>query len=85
MDERESKRMCSELDGGMAPFMDERIACSQPEYAMRGAVASKEVTPVVDFDPDTLCFSQPARADAMLLSQDVNSASSQVGLVCLIF
>lgn len=50
----------------MAVGMDERQACSQPQMSVKEP--RPLVSAAVDLDPDTLCFSQPAKPDHLLLA-----------------
>uniref|UniRef100_A0A2P2HZS5 non-specific serine/threonine protein kinase n=1 Tax=Hirondellea gigas TaxID=1518452 RepID=A0A2P2HZS5_9CRUS len=61
-----SKRICSELDNSF-PVCVERMACSQPQPSVKAAF-SQHLTAADDLDTDTLCFSQPAKPDHLLLA-----------------
>lgn len=74
--------MCSELDSGFPLGLDEeRQACSQPQpCGGRGSVvADAPLAAATDLDTDTLCFSQPAKPDHLLLASSPGDGSGTGG------
>ncbi|KAA0189200.1 hypothetical protein HAZT_HAZT002839 [Hyalella azteca] len=63
-----NKRMCSELDSSFPAAFDERHACSQPQPTARAQPAEVNICAAAELDTDTLCFSQPAKPDHLLLA-----------------